>query len=822
MLGYDRVPEPEPVVAPPRYPTVIPLSEPEPEPVRPTRTRQALLDIPYWQPRSYTWHDEAERSKLALSIQRQVQPSPEIAADDEQAASERAQATAPTPELLSTRARLLPMLERSITAELTGEELDVPELVTRWSRGEPLRQLPRQRRRGWPSLVLILDRDYDLVPFWHDQESLLADLRHRVGSSGLVVRYVDEYGPEEGMHDAKVKPVSPYDGSLAGLPVLALTDLGWLRGPGHRRAWLRFGRRLRQAGEQLLALVPVPQVRWTRALARTWSPLPWEQPAPEDGDALDPEVRSGRVARLLAMAALAQRLEPGLLRELRRLLPRSDADVGTEADAWLHQDMGGSFPTATVVRGQAAQAWREHVVGQDPALRHGARDALRRWHWWQGLGQEVWHTEALVLDGLVPGIVDAAERARAERFLVRLAAEAKPRAGGAASSSRRGDIRRWLDYVELHVPVQLWRSDTQAGRGLQMTWWAARDDRPPPDADPRLRQPGTDEAPPEDRELLVRHGGSPVATMTVARPRVIAVSPGHARELSVSGELAISAKPGAAIELRTDRSSLRLEPLSQPSWAAGIGRDSFGLWAELKVKGVVQRMRWIPPGRFVMGSPGDELGRWRDEGPAHPVTITRGFWLGDTPVTQAMWKAVTGEDPSHFEGDDRRPVEQVSWEDCQTKLIEALNRTTPSERGEVFRLPTEAQWEHACRAGTKQARYSENLDEIAWYDDNSGGQTHPVGEKLPNPWGLYDMLGNVREWCLDGMRGYEDRARKDPVGSLKTGGLRVDRGGSWADGARYVRAACRFRVDPGDRYLNQGLRLARDQPVRTDPGPEGE
>ncbi|MCH9687668.1 MAG: formylglycine-generating enzyme family protein [Deltaproteobacteria bacterium] len=232
-------------------------------------------------------------------------------------------------------------------------------------------------------------------------------------------------------------------------------------------------------------------------------------------------------------------------------------------------------------------------------------------------------------------------------------------------------------------------------------------------------------------------------------------------------------------------------------------------------------MRWIPPGRFVMGSPQDEPGLRAEECPAHPVTITHGFWLGDTPVTQAMWRAVTGRrDASHFEGLGR-PVERVSWVHCQITFIASLNGISSAERGEKFRLPTEAEWEYACRAGTQQARYGENLDEIAWYAGNSRGQTHLVGEKLPNPWGLFDMLGNVREWCFDGMRGYADRARRDPVGSLATGGYRVNRGGAWGGGVRHVRAAFRVRDVPDYRSRNLGLRLGLGQPVRADPGPAG-
>ncbi|MCB0260786.1 MAG: formylglycine-generating enzyme family protein, partial [Calditrichaeota bacterium] len=274
-----------------------------------------------------------------------------------------------------------------------------------------------------------------------------------------------------------------------------------------------------------------------------------------------------------------------------------------------------------------------------------------------------------------------------------------------------------------------------------------------------------------------------------------------------------------------------------PAWASGWGQDLHGIWLAFSYQDVEQRMRWIPPGQFMMGSPEGEAGRFSDE-KQHPVTLTRGFWLFDNPVIQALWKAVMGENPSRFQSDDR-PVEQVSWETCR-EFMEKLNREMP---GLELTFPSEAQWEYACRAGTTAATYIGDLeivghnnapllDEIAWYGGNSGvdfeldngedssswlekqydhqrAGTHPIGLKRPNPWGLYDMLGNVWEWCADWWQDDLDRdAVVDPTGPEK-GDHRVYRGGGWGLSARYVRAASRFRVAPGIRLLNLGFRCAR-------------
>ncbi len=214
-------------------------------------------------------------------------------------------------------------------------------------------------------------------------------------------------------------------------------------------------------------------------------------------------------------------------------------------------------------------------------------------------------------------------------------------------------------------------------------------------------------------------------------------------------------------------------------------------------------MRWIPPGRFTMGSPEDEAGRWEGEGPQHEVQLTQGFWVFDTPCTQALWQAVMGTNPSRFQG-EKRPVESVSWEDCQ-EFLAAFNRKLP-ELDLV--LPTEAQWEYACRAGTVTPRYQEDVDAIARYSENSDGETHDVGLKQPNAWGLYDMLGNVYEWCWDGWHDYTGNAAVDPAVPAEAGADRVIRGGCWGDPARVVRSAYRFAGWPADRVGDLGFRCS--------------
>ena len=195
------------------------------------------------------------------------------------------------------------------------------------------------------------------------------------------------------------------------------------------------------------------------------------------------------------------------------------------------------------------------------------------------------------------------------------------------------------------------------------------------------------------------------------------------------------------------------------------------------------------------------------EKPTHSVTLSS-YYICKYEVTQALWRAVMGSNPSNFKGDNL-PVESVSWNDCQT-FINRLNSYT----GRNFRLPTEAEWEFAARGGNYSRHYkysgSNYIGDVAWYDSNSGHRTHPVGTKQPNELGLYDMSGNVHEWCSDWDGSYSSYSQNDPTGP-NSGSFRVFRGGRWRNFARNCRSSDRFSHAPGDRYIDLGLRLVLSQ-----------
>ena len=223
------------------------------------------------------------------------------------------------------------------------------------------------------------------------------------------------------------------------------------------------------------------------------------------------------------------------------------------------------------------------------------------------------------------------------------------------------------------------------------------------------------------------------------------------------------------------------------------------------IDGVEFKMIRVEGGSFMMGSP-DDATIYDDEKPQHRVTLSD-YYIGETQVTQELWAAVMGNNPAYFKGNNN-PVECVSWDNCQ-EFIRKLNEKT----GKAFRLPTEAEWEFAARGGKKCKGYkyagSDTINEVAWYNDNSNASTHPVKLKKPNELDIYDMSGNVWEWCQDWFDSnyYENSPDATPQGPV-SGSDRVLRGGSWINNATYGRTAYRSSNSPGNRNNNLGFRLA--------------
>ena len=248
-------------------------------------------------------------------------------------------------------------------------------------------------------------------------------------------------------------------------------------------------------------------------------------------------------------------------------------------------------------------------------------------------------------------------------------------------------------------------------------------------------------------------------------------------------------------------------PAEPPAPEPPTYSEDFGKQIVFTVKGVKFTMMLVEGGTFAMGATSEQIvnDTPEDEFPVHNVTLSN-YYIGETEVTQELWNTVMGENPSNFKGDLQCPVEMVSWDDCQT-FIAKLNELT----GKAFRLPTEAQWEYAARGGkqTKKYLYSggDDLDAVAWHYYNASETTHPVKTKRPNELHLYDMSGNVWEWCADWYGSYSADGQTNPTGPAK-GAKRVVRGGAWSYMSNYAPVAYRNYCEPDFSWYACGLRLA--------------
>ena len=268
----------------------------------------------------------------------------------------------------------------------------------------------------------------------------------------------------------------------------------------------------------------------------------------------------------------------------------------------------------------------------------------------------------------------------------------------------------------------------------------------------------------------------------------------------VLNQMGMSSNPA---DVSTTASTVSVSPVQVPAVPSNTISDDV---ITIPVKdGICIEMVKVEGGTFMMGATSEMKDPYDDEKPVHQVTLTNDYYMGKYEVTQALWQAVMGKNPSYFKGDNL-PVNYVRWKDCQ-RFISKLNSMT----GRKFRLPTEAEWEYAARGGKKSRGYqysgSSNISDVAWYDGNSGDKTHPVGTKQANELGIYDMTGNVLEWCQDWYGSYYSSSQTNPTGAT-SGSRHVNRGGSWAKNVRRSSPSCRYGAIYVDRDLDLGFRLA--------------
>ncbi|MCM8611924.1 SUMF1/EgtB/PvdO family nonheme iron enzyme [Accumulibacter sp.] len=758
------------------------------------------------------------------------------------------------------RTRLWPALQRALASPRRGP-LDVPALVGELSRARSPQRLPRRLLRRWGGeMDVVVDVAQRLVPYDADYRELLGEVRRRHGEGGLRLWVVDD-SPFTARAVAAPGCASPP--AAAGpipLPppatrVLILGDLGLLAGdPARAAAWQEFTRRLAAHGALPVAWLPmspalVPAealrhaalhcldgahgLRALRARNAGTATAPVSPPVAPSGDApIGAAARHPLLPALLTRLACCVRVEPGLLRALRRIDADTAAEPGLEAIAWSYAPAVAAGSRFCELSPAGVADYRDRFSGLAAAEQQEILRRILDAHAWRGRATEsaellIWQAHARPE---AAGEEFGGRLGEARDWFARFGAAAAETVGDAAGYAgdlfdRHGGDRAWIEAnSSLLAPIWALAGVDDIPDGLRPADVAAARRRAGSEAVAsrwRLRQQ-------DDRFVLLPDRGEELAgrwpALTLEGGAVCSLrGDAGSRQRWIEARAAPLTLPLAdaaqlsAIALDSGRRHHRLARLQRPPWAKELGRDSHGLYLDVELNGVVQRFRWIDPGEFLMGSPGDEPGREENEGPRHRVRLTQGFWLADTACTQALWRAVMGgSNPSAFQDDARNPVENVSWDDTSA----FLQRVSSLVPGVVAELPTEAEWEYACRAGSEtpfsfgttitpeQANYDGNYPYAGGEKGVDRQKTVPVKSFAPTRWGLYEMHGNVWEWCVDGKRAYDGSDEENPRGPEDVGEWRVVRGGSWDDGAVGLRSACRDEWHRAIRLGPLGFRFA--------------
>jgi formylglycine-generating enzyme required for sulfatase activity len=774
---------------------------------------------------------------------------------------------------LVRRERLWPRLRQSLQQNWsTG--IDLPRLLQQVATRRLPSRVPVRERRGLSRQVVVLwDAADRLTPYAEDYRRLVAELHRLHGAADLRMWRVFD-GPDNVLAEWDVRrvatparypgeawevPVSSAAGPAGrGLPrlapgtqVLLLSDLGNLAShAGPTQRWLGALQRWAQSDVRVTAWLP-HGARWVPPALAAWATelhclthrlervrRPRQTGTGAGSLALMHQAAGLRRRQddlrelLLVRASVCVHLEPQLLRSLRQGVPELAAEPGVEALAWTHQPVVRSSHVSRALAPEHAPRYRQAFAALPVADQWDVLERLTAAH--ASLGRSTEVTEVLLWAAHAHGDARSHER-------VRPVVESRQRWVLAWNQRMQSDAMQGQPHPQARhfaadMLARVGQDDTfvcnQAAWASHLTVLANRDEVPagltPGDLleARKLLHPKRELAELQDVWISTKRSELRVVIGNVGfldsnyfegpfQAREVFVDLPDGRRKSLIGAfdryvVAHAGQPGQRITLHLDEGQLDVSELDEPIWASEWGVEKYGLYADMEVNGIKQRMRYISPGSFMMGSP-EGVGR-DDEHPKHPVTLTEGYWLADTPCTQALWQAVIGVNPSEFkEGPDaaERPVENVSWDDLQTFLQRLRNLLPP---GCEPTLPTETQWEFAARAGTSTAY---------WWGDEAGdtcanwGQQHegttPVRRFAPNPWGLHDVHGNVWEWCLDDKRAYASDPVRDPRGDLESSRHAV-RGGSWLGDPGRARSAYRHGWRRDDRYQARGFRLSLRSP----------
>lgn len=769
------------------------------------------------------------------------------------------------------------------------QRIDVRKATMQFAKVQPLLNPPKLERRSWLGrMTVVLDRSTHMVPFWRDQELLCAVLKRHIPHCVFETVMFDDHTNTFHMAGEEV--------AIRGIAeiapdILVLGDLGALSGKATPKAiWLELGRAFSHGRARVLS--PISATQLDGSFRDIWRIAGWGR------QHSNLETFQALTEELLCLISPAIRIEPQLLRQVRVNALRA-AGPEIEALVWNHPAMEIRKEEAGALRPDAAKHLRRAFAGLEKAKRYAAIKAMRDWR--GDIHPAIWFEEVLELDDESRAMLPEGDEADAISFFAEVRSktvehpddpgvlrwcgrmgdrslrlgenedaraliwQAKQNDPGFAEFDPGTVPRPTAPIGDLAIVVlgeKLCLSSTAEAKGSILGLIQSDDGLVRLDIDQNSLYTSTAKGQ-ATGEVVAKGNGQRsdfhaaevgLAELGEVPTRHLQGEWGHAPSAPIrrrvmfgsSASILLAELPHAPFLIRTDRAELVIQRLTRSDlggWASGVGRDRFGLWADFTVKDIRQRLRFCPPGRFLMGSPEDEPGRNDNEGPQTEITFAHGFWMFDTPVTQELYHAVTGKNPSRFVS-PTRPVDQIDFLQASS-FTRSLNAILP---GAELRLPSEAEWEYACRAGTTEATYAgpmailgENnapvLSDIAWYGGNSGIEfeledgsdssdwpdkqfadskagTMPVKMLRANRWGIYDTLGCVWEWCTDiwapnhGKASFDGSSKK--ASSQPFGKARVVRGGAWFDDAKDCRAASRVWVGPKEKRINVGFRIARD------------
>jgi hypothetical protein len=711
----------------------------------------------------------------------------------------------PVPPMAVSPAQVIDWLNAE---QRRSRQIDIPKTVERLSKAEPLNNLPKRQLAFVPETLLFIDMSQHLVPIWPDQHYLMRELTKIWGKEVLQTLRL-RGGPDGSIHrlNPTAGPEWTWDELSEKGRVVFFSDLGYASPDSDlRNRWRAKIQSLSQRGFDVKIIWPLEKIPdelkpFSLALCNQSSKLPALKRAV--AECLQPKVERLRDLRQTLGASLEDEIKvwnsPDGSQQ-RSLFWRLDEK---KRAAWLNGCQFNGQERGAVTN--CHDRWRLSLYSEEQAL----EALIEEIRGGRKVPSAVFNAILVAIEASGDEFTSAHQLLRDQSDIIRL---------NKAYIREQAHLSHFLSVYEGHIEPHVKDDETAKAKEGQKLFVSQVGDQLGFDHAPLLRSLNSVESPASlvDSGERVRSSdlisGDKIklrdhtATQTFKKLH----QPSWATRFwgNADGSLGIEHVSGMVFILQPADWEVGGAYCSEVHnllpWAKDAGVDVLDgkarVWADLVVKGAIYRMHWIEPDTFMMGSPENEDGRF-DREKRHEVTLTQGYWLGETSCTQEFWLAVMGNNPASNKDDKMLPVERVSWDDCQS-FMQNLDKAT---EGFLPRLPTEAEWEYACRAGTKTAYYwGESFDESK---ANNGSGTVVETKYEPNAFGIRSMHGNVYEWCQDWFGDYSKSLNTDLQGP-QDGQFRVLRGGSWIDSPQFLRSAYRNDGRPDRRGNSIGFRLA--------------